>query len=176
MEKNKKVRLYYMGKRKKDIYLNLTKWEKFKLDVIHFFKVVITILAIVGITYVFFLAGKSSSTKIEYKTKEVIKEIEVTAPVLERIAKAESRNSHYCTEELIKYKLCASSELGQVLVKANKNATVDIGRYQINNYYWGAKATELGLNLWEEEDNYKMAVWIFKNKGTEPWDSSSKNW
>lgn len=176
MEKNKKVRLYYMGKRQKDIYLHKTKWELFKLKVVEAFKTLFILCLIVGVTYCFFLAGKNNSTKVVKEEVVKIKEVESSAPVLERIAKAESRNSHYCTEELVKYKLCAISEVGQVLIRANKNGTVDIGRHQINNYYWGSKATELGLNLWEEEDNYKMAVWLFKNEGTEPWNSSSKNW
>jgi hypothetical protein len=71
--------------------------------------------------------------------------------------------------------MCARSEKGQVLLGEN-GKTVDIGRYQINNYYWGSKATEMGLNLWDEEDNETMAKWIFKNYGSEPWDSSSVRW
>jgi hypothetical protein len=57
----------------------------------------------------------------------------------------------------------------------NTNKTVDIGRYQINTV-WFAKATELGLDLTNEQDNYKMAVYIYTNFGTEPWVYSKKCW
>ena len=176
MERNKKVRLYYMGKRQKDIYLNKTKWQIFVLRVKTFFKVlfwgIMVVLFLTGI----FEAGSYLNPKTIYTKQEVIKEVDTKAPVLDRIAQAESLNSHYCTEKLVTAKMCAKSELGQVLLRANKNGTVDIGRYQINNYYWGAKATEQGLSLFIEKDNEKMALWIFKNYGSEPWESSSKKW
>jgi len=108
----------------------------------------------------------------------VIKEVVAKAPILEKIAQAESHKSHYCTEALVKASMCRKSEIGQVLARANsdKVMSIDVGYYQINLYYWGDKATEKGLDLFDEEDNKKMGEWIFQNYGSEPWNSSGKNW
>ena len=65
---------------------------------------------------------------------------------------------------------------GQVLMRANTNGTIDIGIGQINEYYWGKVATKLGLNLTIEEDNIKMANWIYENYGVEPWKASRSCW
>lgn len=124
----------------------------------------------------FFYGYYLSHPKTIYTNAEIIKEVESLAPVLKRIAQAESHNSHFCTEALIKSKMCADGELGQVLVRSNTNNTIDVGRYQINVYYWGKQATAQGLNIFDEQDNEKMAIWIYKNYGTEPWYSSGKNW
>jgi len=69
-----------------------------------------------------------------------------------RIAKCESGNSHY-------------DKNGQVLI----NKSRDVGRYQINVQVWGKKATELGYDLYNEKDNEAFALWLFENKGSEPW-------
>jgi len=60
-------------------------------------------------------------------------------------------------------------------MRANTNGTVDIGEYQVNGFYWGKKASELGLDLTKEADNKKMAEWIYANKGTGDW-YSQKCW
>jgi hypothetical protein len=61
---------------------------------------------------------------------------------------------------------------GQVLMRANVDGTIDIGIGQINEYHWGAKATELGLQLTVEADNVAIAEWIYQNVGTSPWEAS----
>ena len=100
--------------------------------------------------------------------KEVIKEVKIEAPVMDRIAGCESqgnRNSkgtHY-------------DKNGQVLMRSNTNRTVDLGKYQINTV-WFAKATELGLDLTKEDDNKKMAEWKYANRGTDDWSASAKCW
>jgi hypothetical protein len=126
------------------------------------YKLVLWVIVIVGIAY--FLGAKLSS-KIEYKTEqvEVIKEIEVEAPVLSRIAKCESGNNHY-------------AKSGQVLVVGNNNKSVDVGKYQINAQIWGAKATELKLNIFIEKDNEEFAKYLYRTYGTEPWVWSKKCW
>ena len=91
-------------------------------------------------------------------TSEVQVSVDPAYPVLDRIAKCESGGQHY--------------KNGQVILNANPNDTVDIGKYQVNLTYWGAKATELGLDLTKEADNYTMAKWIFHNKGTGDWSAS----
>lgn len=95
---------------------------------------------------------------------------EQMAPVLQRIAGCESEGNakslgrHYDKD-------------GQVLMRANaKGTSIDIGKYQINLMYWGKKATELGYDLTVEEDNQKMAEWIYLNKGTGDWSASQHCW
>lgn len=116
-----------------------------------------------GLGYGVFKSGEfSTEAKVIYAEKQVIKEVEViNAPVLERIAKCESGNMHY--------------KNGQVVMRANTNNTVDIGRYQINTV-WNAQATKLSLDLTKEADNKKMAEWIYTNIGTGPWSASSHCW
>ena len=158
------VKVVYMGKRLKDVYPHATKWQVFKYRVRKFFiKLIwcaILALVVVGI----FEAGRYLSPKaVIYTQQEVIKEVPIKAPIMERIAKCESPTGHY-------------GKNGQVVTRGNDNHTVDIGYLQINNTYWGAKATELGLNLFVEEDNKKMGDWIYQNIGTSPWSSSMKCW
>lgn len=128
--------------------------------------VIITAILITGAYFI----GSESNKEIIYEQveKEVIKEVEIEAPVLDRIAGCESqgnRNSkgtHY-------------DKNGQVLMRSNANRTVDLGKYQINTI-WFAKATELGLDLTREDDNKKMAEWIYRNRGTGDWSASAKCW
>ena len=159
----KKVRLYINGERQKDIRPNMTKWQIFIYKVKRFFKVLFWGLVIAGVLITIYELGSITSNKVIYTKQEVIKEVPIKAPIMERIAKCESPTGHY-------------GKNGQVAVRGNDNHTVDIGYLQINSYYWGEKATELGYNLWIEEDNKKMGDWIYQNKGTEPWSSSKKCW
>lgn len=52
----------------------------------------------------------------------------------------------------------------------------DIGKYQINDLYWGDFAKELGLNIYSEKDNEVLALAIYEKYGTDPWNSSKKCW
>ena len=52
----------------------------------------------------------------------------------------------------------------------------DIGKFQINETYWGIKAKELGYDIFIEEENEAMAIWLFKNYGTKPWNWSKSCW
>lgn len=99
---------------------------------------------------------------IVYAEKEVVKEVRVKAPVMDRIAKCESGNTHY-------------DKNGQVLMRSNTNKSVDVGKYQINSVWFG-KASELGLDITKESDNEKMAYWIYENRGTGDWYASAKCW
>jgi len=163
---NKKVKITdytRKGKKTRYEYIHLTKWQVFKNKVKVFFKRLFWCIVIELACWGIFKAGGYANPSIIYTKAEVIKEIEIKAPILERIAKCESPTGHY-------------GKNGQVVVRGNDNHTVDIGKYQINSYYWGAKATELGLNIWVEKDNEAMANYIYKNYGTSPWVSSSKCW
>lgn len=95
--------------------------------------------------------------------KEVIVNQEIDYPVLDRIMMCESGGKHY-------------SKNGQVIVNGNKNGSVDIGIMMINDRIWGAKATEMGLNLWVEKDNREFGKYLFAKYGSEPWVWSKSCW
>lgn len=96
------------------------------------------------------------------RTLEIQQAEATTAPVLTRIAKCESDASQ-------------KGKSGQVLIHANKDGTVDIGKYQINTV-WFAEATKQGLNLANEADNEAFAKWLYENKGTGDWSASASCW
>lgn len=93
-------------------------------------------------------------------------------PVLERIRKAESLGNHYCTEQLVKAKMCGKGEVGQVLVSGTK----DVGEYQISLIYNGKWCADRKYNIFVQEDNKKCALELFNERGSEPWSASKKNW
>ena len=90
------------------------------------------------------------------------------SPVLDRIADCESGNGTKGSASQFKN--------GQVVMRANTNGTIDIGKYQVNLTYWGKQATALHLDLTKEADNKAMAEYIYANVGTGPWSSSSNCW
>lgn len=155
-----------MGQPLRNIYPHATKFQVIKWKVSQFLKKLLRIITKLGLTagilYATFLSGSyfNPQTVTAYQDKL----IESTDfPIMDKIAKCES-----ITGQLAKN--------GQVQVHANNNGTVDAGAYQINVQTWGAKATELGYNIFTAEGNKAMAMWIYKNKGTGPWSSSSNCW
>jgi hypothetical protein len=52
----------------------------------------------------------------------------------------------------------------------------DIGLGQINVPTWGAKAKELGFDLYTYAGNLAMAQWIFARYGSAPWKYSKGCW
>ena len=110
----------------------------------------------------FFYAGSYYMPKYVFAEKHIEVVVEKDAPVLQRIAKCESGDTHY-------------DKNGQVLMRSNSNKSVDVGRYQINSV-WFKKATELGLDITKEKDNETMARWIYANRGTVDWRYSEQCW
>lgn len=110
--------------------------------------------------------------KIVYQKVEVEVEVDSPAVIMEKISDCESGDRDAKTGKVIKGSASQFDKNGQVLI----NPTQDMGKYQIHVPIWGKKATELGFNLATEEGNTKMAYWLYKNKGTEPWIHSKKCW
>lgn len=52
----------------------------------------------------------------------------------------------------------------------------DVGRYQINAIHWEEEAEKLGIDMYTENGNEAMALYIYKKFGTKPWRSSQKCW
>lgn len=96
--------------------------------------------------------------------KEILTENHLPVYVYRRfvaIAKAESSLRHHDSK-------------GKVLRgEANRN---DIGVMQINEKIWGDRAKKEGLDIYDLEDNIKMAVnVIYKERGFTPWNWSKTN-
>jgi hypothetical protein len=159
---NKPVKISVMGRRQSNIDLNRTAWGRFKYNVVLWFKRIVKLLTFTGFVYGVFVLGGVLNPNLQYQTVEAIKEVESKAPIMERIINCESGGKQF-------------DKNGQVLMRSNTNKTVDVGLGQINTV-WFAKATELGYDLTTEQGNRAMVYWIYKNKGTAPWASSSKCW
>ena len=84
---------------------------------------------------------------------------EVVIPLaLKEIARCESGNRHYLDN-------------GEVI--RGKVNPQDIGKYQINLKYHGAKAKEMGLDLFTEDGNEQYALFLYKISGAQPWKASN---
>jgi hypothetical protein len=96
-------------------------------------------------------------------------------PILDRIARAESHASQFCTAALAKVNMCHSYEIGSPLIRPNPNGTYDVGMYQINSIHLAA-ALALGFDVYTEKGNRAFAEYLFTTQGTEPWSASRSNW
>lgn len=79
-------------------------------------------------------------------------------PVLERIAQCESEGRQFKDD-------------GSVLV----SRTRDIGLFQINRIH-KKEALEMGYDLDTIDGNTLFALYLYKNQGTSPWNSSKRCW
>ena len=67
-----------------------------------------------------------------------------------------------------------SDQAGNVLRgKVNKS---DVGLMQVNEYYHGQKALDLGFNLDTVDGNLAYAKYLYEKEGTAPWSASEKCW
>ena len=82
-------------------------------------------------------------------------------PVLAEIAECESRFRHF-------------DKKGNPL-RGEQNPQ-DVGVMQINVFYHGEKAEELGLDLTSIGDNMAYARYLYEKEGTKPWKSSAACW
>lgn len=82
-------------------------------------------------------------------------------PILADIARCESRFRHFDRD-------------GNV-IRGEVNRG-DVGVMQVNEFYHGEKAKELGLDLHTIEGNVEYAKYLYEKEGTRPWNSSSKCW
>ncbi len=119
------------------------------------------------VVYIAFLIGSFYNPAVKYVQAE-----SNIPPILHRIAMAESLNSQLCTQKQVTAKMCKKGALGTVLI----NATLDVGKYQINAPANGAWCLQKGYDIFQESDNEKCAVALFNERGSEPWSSSKSNW
>ena len=120
--------------------------------------IVTGIISAIGWGYVF-----GTMTKLAAADTKIIMVVSTSTPaVMSRIEKCESGGSQY-------------DKNGQVTIHVNTDGSYDIGLYQINSI-WEKQATKLGYDLSKEKDNKAFATWLYENKGTGAWSSSSKCW
>jgi len=63
---------------------------------------------------------------------------------------------------------------GEVLRgKVNKS---DVGLMQVNEYYHGEKAFDLGFDLLTVDGNLAYAKYLYNKEGVAPWSASAKCW
>lgn len=140
-----------------------TKFQLFRFKTFRLFKRVLMVMAGFSVIGWSVYAGSNYVPRTVYAEKEVVVEVKSHAPIMDKIAQCESGNSHI------------DKKTGQVLMRANTNKTVDVGKYQINSV-WYKKAGELGLDITKEKDNETMAYWIYENRGTGDWVYSQDCW
>ena len=58
----------------------------------------------------------------------------------------------------------------------NKNKTVDVGIWQINNYYWEDYLKDRGLDIYNHEDNLSAGFYLLDTYGTSLWNWSKHCW
>jgi hypothetical protein len=91
-----------------------------------------------------------------------VREYFIETPILAEIARCESTFRHI------------DKKTGQVLRGVvNKS---DVGLLQVNEYYHGQKAGDLGFDLTTVDGNLAYAKYLYDKEGTKPWSASQKCW
>lgn len=132
-----------------------------------FGKFVVGVGSLLGIGFLVGVAvAVTHVASAEVQTVEVTKEVHVKdvrdfPPALQVICKAESGGKHLKADGHI--------------VRGHINPS-DLGICQINEPIWNDRARDLGYDIFSEQGNKDMALWLFDHYGTEPWNSSKAGW
>lgn len=94
-------------------------------------------------------------------TEAAVREYFSDIPIMVHIARCESTFRHTLAD-------------GSVL--RGRVDSRDTGVMQINTYYHGETAEELGLNLEDLHDNMAYARDLYERQGTQPWSASAPCW
>ena len=94
-------------------------------------------------------------------TEEIVRSYFSDIPVMIQVARCESTFRHTLAD-------------GSVL--RGKVDNRDTGVMQINTYYHGETAAELGLDLENIYDNMAYARDLYERQGTQPWSASAPCW
>lgn len=136
-----------------------------------------------GITILFFTHSfdlEARPSVVEYNVvqaavepKEIL--IEVHPAQLDRIADCESgiRNPDGTAVEGSARHF---DKNGGVILGDDASVGIDVGWCQINTAFHKEKASELGLNIFEEEDNKTYCRKLYKEQGSQPWSASKSCW
>ena len=108
-------------------------------------------------------ANTQSKTAIESPVtlEDYVRQYFAETPILAEIAKCESRFRQ-------------TDGAGNVLRgEVDKS---DVGLMQVNEYYHGQKAADLGFDLTTINGNLAYAKYLYGKEGTTPWNASAKCW
>jgi hypothetical protein len=104
--------------------------------------------------------GKTAVVK-PVTLESYVREYFAETPILAEIARCESSFRHVGKD-------------GKVLRgEVNKS---DLGLLQVNKYYHGEKAEDLGFDLMTVDGNLAYAKYLYDKEGTAPWNASKKCW
>ncbi len=99
--------------------------------------------------------------RITLTTEEHVRNYFSDIPIMVDIARCESNFRHFNVD-------------GSVL-RGNANQ-YDIGVMQINKFYHGTRASQLGIDIFSREGNMAYARYLYENQGTSPWRASYHCW
>lgn len=103
-----------------------------------------------------------TQTELAYTdTEAAVREYFSDIPVMIQVARCESTFRHTLAD-------------GSVL--RGKVDSRDTGVMQINTFYHGERADQLGLDLENLYDNMAYARDLYERQGTQPWSASSPCW
>lgn len=151
-----------------------TRFKRFMAHLVHKTKIALSLIAIASLTGWAVLAGAHlfPQTAFADRIVEVSKQPEF--PVFNRILDCESgkRDSN---GKAIPGSATHYASNGQVISNINTNGTIDLGIAMINTVNF-KEATKLGYDLTKEEDNRAFGLYLFMERGSEPWYSSKACW
>jgi len=102
-----------------------------------------------------------TSVEMPLTLEKYVREYFKETPILAEIARCESTFRQVGKD-------------GKVLRgEANKS---DLGLLQVNEYYHGEKATDLGFDLSTVNGNLAYGKYLYDKEGTKPWSASEKCW
>ena len=109
------------------------------------------------------LADEVAQTEVveEKTTEDVVREYFADIPEMIEVARCESHFRHYLED-------------GSVL--RGRQVKSDVGVMQVNTYYHGETAEELGLDLLDLEENLAYARYLYTKQGLQPWSASKPCW
>lgn len=119
----------------------------------------LTKISLATIILLFTLPTQIASAPIHVDA--VIPVVPEVPAILKKISKCESQDRQFNAD--------GSIHRGEINPK-------DIGKYQINERWNGEEAKRLGFDIYTLEGNTKMALWLYKTRGTQPWNWSKNCW
>jgi hypothetical protein len=143
---------------------------------IYYIALAIFIISIIALSAPEIAAQNSSAKEIkgDLNSPSIIKNFDNQVKILSAIYKVDedlARKIIKCESTIYKHKAINENldELGNVW-------SIDVGYWQINDYWHEETAKKLGFDIYDEWDNLEYGFYLFKNYGTKPWKASEKCW
>lgn len=119
----------------------------------------ISLATIISILFFFSFSSKKIEEDIPLPPPPVV--VPEVPAILKKISKCESQDRQFNED--------GSIHRGEINPQ-------DIGMYQINEHWNGEEAKRLGFDIYTLEGNTKMALYLYKTRGTQPWNWSKHCW